>query len=139
LIYLVSTLDPNWDGTYAQVRDPSVDENEFLAIVSFERCYAYKFGGPNDEVIQGHPLYGRGLVAYHAHQIANSGWIEAEKRINSVHRGFRPETWDNRKHYLLAFHDECFECLAENHSIEVMHATFRQALARVTEYVVGSG
>ena len=120
-----------------RVLDPSTDaSDELLAIVKFEHCYAYKFGGPNDEVIHGHSLYGRGLVAYRAHQVANSSWIEAEKRINSVHRGFRPESWDKLKHYLLVFHDDCFECLAENHSVEVVRATFRQALERAVEQVL---
>jgi hypothetical protein len=54
LIYMAHVPDPNWDGTYANVVDPTSGANESLAIVEFERCYAHKFGGPNDEVIGGH-------------------------------------------------------------------------------------
>lgn len=39
--------------------------------------YAHRFGGPNDEVIMGHPLHGNGLQAYRAHEVANSQWLRA--------------------------------------------------------------
>ena len=39
------------------------------------------------------------------------------------------------KHYLLVFHDDCFECLAEKHSVEVIRATFRQALERTVTVI----
>ena len=109
----ISEPDPAWDGSYATMVDPASDASEPLAIVEFERCYSHRFGGPNDEVLEGHPLYGRGLDAYRAHEVINSRWLAAEQAINSVHHWYRPEAWTTRKHYLLAFHDECFECLAE--------------------------
>jgi hypothetical protein len=32
-----------------------------LAVVSFEQCLAHMSGAPNDEILQGHPLWDRGL------------------------------------------------------------------------------
>ena len=69
-----------------------------LASVEFERCYARRFGGSNDEVIEGR----------------------------------RPEHWARLKHYLLAFHDQYFECLAEGYEVELVTSSFRDAVAGVT-------
>jgi hypothetical protein len=128
LIYLVSEPSPAWDGSYATVKDPASEGSEPLAIVEFEWCYAHKFGGPNDEVIDGNPLYGRGLQAYGAHEVINSRWLAAEQALNSVHPGYRSEAWTQRKHYLLTFHDECFECLAEGYRVQLARCSFREAV-----------
>lgn len=128
LIYRLSEPDPAWDGTYANVVDPAVNANEPLAIVEFQRCYAHRFGGPNDEVITGHPLHGKGLQAYGAHEVANSQWLAAEQAINSVHRGYRSGAWAKQKHYLLMFHDDCFECLAEGYEVRLARCGIREAV-----------
>jgi hypothetical protein len=113
LIYLVAQHDPSWDGTTARMINPAAGEKERLALVEFKRCYGHRFGGPNDEVWHGHPLHGHGLEAYRPHLVENSPWVAAERKTNSVHRGFRPEAWEGRRHYLLLFHDNLFECIAE--------------------------
>jgi hypothetical protein len=46
------------------------------AIVGVERRIIHKFGAPNDEVIEGRRLTGKGLVAYCAHAVERSRWIE---------------------------------------------------------------
>lgn len=62
LVYMLSDVDPAWDGSYATMA--SRDDVSPLAIVKFPHCAAVKFGGPNDEVLNGHPLHGKGLAAY---------------------------------------------------------------------------
>lgn len=131
LVYRIREPDPAWDGTYANLVDPASEDSEPLAIVEFRRCYAHRFGGSNDEVLEGHPLYGKGLEAYRAHEVKNSSWLAAEQAINSVHSGYRPEYWTKWKHYLLAFHDQYFECLAERYEIELVRSSFRDAVARM--------
>ena len=42
-------------------------------------------GGPNDEVLNGHPLYAKGLGGYGPYPVHNSPWISNEEAINSVH------------------------------------------------------
>lgn len=129
VIYLAETPDPRWDGSYATMKDPSQTGDENLALVQFDRTVAHRIGSPNDEVIQGHPLHGRGLQAYAAHRIVNSKWIAELQAINSVHAGYRSETWATLIHYLLFFHDETFECIAPVHKIEPFRGSFRSALA----------
>lgn len=129
LIYLLSDPDPDWDGTYVTMVDPSAGDKERLAIVEFDRCRIYKFGGPNDEVISGYPLYGKGLESYGAHIVERSRWIAEQQQINSVHRQYNPQSWVEYKHYVLLFHDEIFECIAVGHSIEQRQCTFAEALS----------
>ncbi len=139
LVYMVDEVDPTWDGTTARRVDPSSNEHELLAVVEFLRCYAHRFGGPNDEVWRGHPLHGKGLDLYGAHLVANSAWIAAERTTNQVHSQFRPERWANLRHYLLLFHDQMFECLAEAHAIEETLGTFRDVLGQLVDRVAGRG
>jgi hypothetical protein len=132
LIYLANEPDPNWDGSYITIVDPSSSGDLPIALVEFVDCYAYKFGGPSDEVFHGHPLYGKGLAPYYAHTVVNSRWLEELKQINSIHEYYNPANWQNVKHYLLLFHDEMFECIATDYKIELIHGTFRQAMEIAT-------
>jgi hypothetical protein len=139
LVYLVAERDRAWDGTTVRVVDPASPARERLALVEFVGCYAHRFGGPNDEVLHGHPLYGRGLDPYGAHLVANSHWIAAERLTNSAHSQFRPERWEQLRHYLLLFHDDTFECLARDHSIERLEGTLEQATAVATSRLFAAG
>jgi hypothetical protein len=119
LLYIISDPDPDWDGTYITIKRPS--QQDRIALVKWNKCEAYMFGGPNDEVIEGHRLWGKGLELYAAHTVANSQWLAALENINKVHRGYKPARWQALKHFLLFFHDETFECIAEGYTIEVFH------------------
>ena len=132
LLYLVSEPDPDWDGSYVTVVDPAIPEALPIALVAFTGYYDLRFGGPNDEVFEGHPLYGKGLEAYGAHLIANSRWLAELEQINAVHSNYSPAVWKDRRHYLLLFHDEMFECIAEGHAIEVFRKSFADVLAIAT-------
>src|SRR5262249_39591781 len=82
LLYFIAEPDPAWDGSYVNVIDTSAPHE--LARVRFESSIIDKFGGPNDEVLAGHPLYHKGLEPYRAHVIKNSSWVAEQQAINSV-------------------------------------------------------
>ncbi len=126
LLYHIDEPDPGWDGTYVNV--VGVDTPGQIALVELMRCFAFKFGGPNDEVFGGHPLTGKGFGGYGAYVVANSMWLDQEMRIQSVHSGFDPARWKAFRHYLLAFHDEMFECLAEDHRLRALDMSMADAL-----------
>lgn len=128
VIYNMREPDPNWDGSYANVVDPASDDIRLIAVIEFERCLVHKFGSPNDEVLEGHPLHGRGLVAYAAHVVERSRWIAELMKINSVHSHYDPNGWELYQHYLLAFHDETFECIARTYSCRKTLSSFPEAL-----------
>ena len=95
------------------------------ALIEFLHCYCYKLGGANDEVFSGLPLYNQGLEFYGAHIIHNSNCIESEKKINQVHPYYKEEYWQDRKHYMLLFHGEMFECIAEGYKVEILKTALR--------------
>jgi len=107
-----------------------------VAIVRFDRVMSLRVGAPNDEVLGGHPLYGRGLSAYRAHRVVDSRWLSEVQAINSVHRDYDAARWTRYTHYLLAFHDETVECICGGYSAEVLRGisladACRSALERV--------
>jgi hypothetical protein len=127
LLYLANEPDPDWDGSY--VTEMRTMDIHRIVLVEFVGSYTFQFGGPNDEVIGGHRLWGRGLAPYSAHVIANSRWLAEMEQINKVHPRYHPDKWKTLKHYLLLFHDESFECLARGYTIEV----FQDSLEHVAE------
>ncbi len=132
LMYIADEPDPNGDGSYITVVDPSTSEDLPIALVEFVSCYTYKFGGPDNEVWHAHPLSGKGLSAWSAHIVANSRWLAELERINSVRDGYDPARWREYKHYMLLLHDEIFECIAKDYKIELIRGTFRDALEMAT-------
>jgi hypothetical protein len=131
LAFLISEPDPNWDGTYATMKSPSEGRAEPLGLVEFEHCLSAKLGTPNDEVFNGHPLNGKGLKAYSAQRVVNSRWIKELQAINSVHCGYRADSWNDLNHYIFWFHDTTFECVARSFSVETFRESFRDMLFRI--------
>lgn len=136
VVYHRKEDDPNWDGSYAHVVDPETQEQRPIAVVEFRRCLVHKFGAPNDEAIDGHRLTGRGLVAYRAHTVERSRWLAENESINSVHARHSPEAFAKYTHYVLAFHDETFECLAHGFEVRTYVASFSEALQRCASEVL---
>lgn len=72
LAFYLSDPEPGWDGTTVRVVDPGDGTEASLALVEFLGCEAVKMGPPNDEVLEGHHLYGRGLAGYEPLTVKNS-------------------------------------------------------------------
>jgi hypothetical protein len=116
LAYLVQNTPSDWDGSH--VRFVGLDTpGEPIALVEFTSYWTFTFGAPNDEAFQGHPLERRGLHPYGAFQVQNSSWIRQLERMNSVHPYHSPERFDGLKHFVFAFHDSTFECVAEGFTV----------------------
>jgi hypothetical protein len=104
-----------------------------IALVEFTHCDASRFSNINEEVLTGHPLWGKGLDLYGAHEVIHSQWLAEVQRINMVHKHYNPQQWERLKHYLLIFRDNIFECLADGYKIEVLQNSleYLTELARV--------
>ena len=85
---------------------------ESIAVAEFVRPYAHMFGPPNDEAFDGHPLASRGLHPYGVFRIENSSWIRRLERMNAIHEHHSPAAFAELTHYVFAFHDSTFECVA---------------------------
>jgi hypothetical protein len=133
LTFYLSNRDPKRDGTYVMVRNPCDESPQKLALIEFHKCRSVKLGDPNDEVLHGHPLYGKGLEPYSAQIVENSPWIADLEAINKVHDYYNPDSWRRLKHFVFWFHDTTFECVAESFTVELFHESMKQLLARVCE------
>ena len=85
-----------------------------VALVEFARVYAHMFGPPNADAFRGHPLVERGLEPYGIYEIWESSWLRGLVRMNAMHPAHRPEQFAAYHHFVFAFHDTTFECIAKS-------------------------
>jgi hypothetical protein len=138
LTFFVKESDPNWDGTHVIVRNPAEPSRQRIAVVGFRRCLATKMGSPNDEVLRGHPLYGKGLESYRVQQVINSRWLAEIEKINSVHSQYNPDFWRDLRHYIFWFHDSTFECIAESFHVELADKSLAEVLAGICQRLLNN-
>jgi hypothetical protein len=50
--------------------------------------------------------------------------------MNSVHPYHRPEGFKSYRHFVLAFHDSTFECIAEGYTCEVTSGPLNEVAAK---------
>jgi hypothetical protein len=129
--------DPDWDGTYVTVVSPSDAHESLFVVIEFTGCRDVRFGGPNDEALAGHPLYGRGLQGYQAHEVVNSRWIEHVITVNSVHPQHSTALFDGLRHFVLLFHDETLEALATGIEARLVEGTMTTILTDLTTSLIG--
>ncbi len=134
LVYIISEVDPHWDGTYVQVVSPD-SEGVGLAVIKFLFPYAHLFGPPNDEAFSGHPLADRGLHPYGAFQVVNSSWIRRLERMNSVHPDHKLEEFEKLKHYIFTFHDSTFECAARDLQVATRRGSLRSIFSELPQFL----
>lgn len=102
-----------------------------VALVEFRSCQSFMFGAPNDEAFAGHPLADRGLSPYGAFEIENSSWIRQLEKMNSVHSHHRGGWLLTLKHFIFAFHDSTFECVAKGLSLSAHSGSLESLLAEM--------
>lgn len=91
-----------------------VTQSGTVAVVHFPLCSIFTFGSPNDEALNGHPLYSRGLKPYSVHFVEDSSWIDLLERRNSVHPMHdRKRFLEDKRHYIFTFHDSTLECVVD--------------------------
>jgi len=134
--YIASEPDPDWNGTHVNAVSPDSNDSP-IAIVRFLGPYAHMFGPPNDEAFSGHPLSGRGLAPYSVSEVRESSWIAGLEAMNSVHPYHRAAAFKAYRHYIFAFHDSTFECVAEGLEIQLHRGSILSALALMNEGLRG--
>ena len=98
------------------------DPTDACAIVTFRSCRRHTLGGLSDETFGLHPLAKNGLKIYAAMEVVNSSWISALKTEQDALYPNKPMQIENLRHFILTFHDSCFECLAMDYAVMVMRA-----------------
>jgi len=110
-----------------------VHGGEEFAIVEFPCLDTCMLGGANEEALNGHPLFARGLRSYGAFEVRNSSWIRRLERMNAAHpQHDRAEFLSWRRHFILTFHDSMFECIARDvRMVELLRGSRRDAVLRL--------
>ena len=92
-------------------------------------------GLPNDEALDGHPLYDRGLNSYRNCEITNSPWITALERANRVHSRHNPAGYADLRHIIMTFHDGLFEVATSGYSHEIIDPEQTDAMERMLTWL----
>jgi hypothetical protein len=127
LAYYLQDTPEGWDGSTVRLLSDA-EGDEPCALVNFRMAYAHMFGPPNDEAFEGHPLSARGLRPYAVFEVQASSWLGALERMNSVHPYHSAERFTKYKHFIFAFHDTTFECIAESFSVSIHRGNVRSVL-----------
>ncbi len=123
--------DREWDGSTVRQVDPDTKERS-VVIIRFDDCYAHLFGPPNSEAFSGHPLYERGLRPFRNFEVANSSWVATLEKMNSVHPYHSKGSFrKDKRHFVLAFHDSTFECIAKGYTVERVAGSIREISSRL--------
>ncbi len=77
-------------------------------IVSFHVAFGHRFGPPDRRGLSAHPLAARGLKPDGAFEVRDSSWV-------------RGAFGGRGKHYVFAFQDALFECVAEGYGSETIN------------------
>lgn len=109
--------------------DPSRTEPQY-AIVTFVNHCSYFFGQPNEKAFAGHPLYTRGLEPYSFSEVLHSSWIRRLNELDGASPYHMDASFEGCRHFILAFKDSTFECVARGYSHTLFDGT-EEELARV--------
>ncbi|MBP7884902.1 hypothetical protein KAZ93_01815 [Patescibacteria group bacterium] len=93
-------------------------DEESVCQITFDHCFEFTMGMPDENLVSEHPLGSKGLRAYGFHLIEESSWIkEIEDRYHIISEFSR----DGRKydHYIFIFHDRSFECIASGYKFNI--------------------
>lgn len=105
-----------------------------VVFIEFHGFIKYTFGMPGNETIQGHPYSKLGMKAYSFYELKESDLIIKLQDIDKIHPYYSTEKWNKYKHYILTFHDNMFECIAESYTIKSRETTLQnQALLILNE------
>lgn len=128
LAYYLQNASGGLDGAGSRTAEKTIGEP--VGLVEFSRTYAHMFGPPNADAFRGHPLAERGLEPYGVYEIWESSWLRRLVRMNAVHPAHRPEQFAAYHHFVFAFHDTTFECIARSYKSSVHTGSVAEVLER---------
>lgn len=101
--------------TIPQERNTVYDTGVFA--LKFKVYLKYMFGLPGEETIRGHPYSKLGMKSYSFYELKNSDLIKSLQDIEKAHPKYNADKWKMYKHFILTFHDNMFECVAQDFEI----------------------
>jgi hypothetical protein len=115
IVVIAAEPDPNWDGV---PRSISADDGvqRLFGVIELDHVHELRFGGPSDEGLSEHRLYGRGLRLYAAHEVFGD---------------FSPG-----RQFLFVFHDSIVEACATGIESRTARCTFAEVLSDTASDVI---
>jgi len=107
------------------------DERGCSVVFRFRNVIETRFGGLNDEVLEAHPLYGKGLDVVGFYIVRNSSWKELMRAALIQHSGFDPVGWNEVKHYLFRDKGGELSCLAKGLDWQVSTTSIHEIRQRL--------
>jgi len=95
------------------------EKNGAIHALKFEGS-TIRYGSPNDEGRDAHPLTRYGALTYGFYEVKNSSWIEEQMIGNRSHPRHSDDMFKNEKHYIVCFKDVMFEAICRSYSLEKM-------------------
>ena len=108
--------------------------NDRFALLAFS-AWAISKGGPNDEALDGHPLFERGLMFYRSYEITNSPWVTALEQANRVHGAHKPALYAGLRHIIMTFHEAVIEFITRGYQSEILDCSPEQAEIRMLQWL----
>lgn len=114
-LFIAFYADKQSSSAISQERNTIYDTS--VCTLKFNMYLKYSFGIPGDETIHGHPYSKLGMESYSFYELKNSDLIKSLQDIDQVHPQYNLKKWKMYKHYILTFHDNMFECIAQGFEI----------------------
>lgn len=131
-LFIAFYADRESSSTIPQERNTVFDTG--IVALKFKTYLKYTFGLPGAETIQGHPYSKLGMKSYSFYELKNSDFIKSLETIEKIHPYYDSTKWEKYKHYILTFHDNMFECIAQDFEIrEENTSLYNQAGAILNE------
>ena len=113
----------------------SPDPDQDCVVFVWSHAWAAIMGPPNDEAIEGHRLYARGLSGLlWAGKDEQSEWIADLERRNRVHSGHDPARFARLTHFILPLKEDTVEVIAEEVTVLRRPGPTTSAAAAILEY-----
>jgi hypothetical protein len=106
------------------------------AVLLFDLITAHKLEDIGDEVIEAHPLQGRGLASCRALIVKKSSWMEELRNIDATHPQHYAKSWEQSQHYMLCFKDSIVEVIAQKVGILDVYETLEEATQAALSHVM---
>ncbi len=136
LLLLFYFVDEQPAGISETLVERDVVSDRGVAIIEFDGYLNFKFGGPNDQVLHGHPYFNLGLRPDSFFEIQNSDWIAQIIKVNSVHPRHNDLLFEAYKHFVLTFHDSMFECVAKNYKVSFSNKSMGAVISEYVERLI---
>ena len=106
------------DDLFSVPQERNVIYDTGIFSLKFKSFLKYTFGMPGNETIQGHPYAKLGMRSYSFYELKDSDLIKSLQDIDRFHPYYDGRKWKKYKHYIITFHDNMFECIAQDFSLE---------------------